>query len=385
MPTYHIPTFFAFIFLITLGQINLLIAQDTTLNQKLILNGDFRFRVEHDWASHRADGTFRADRSRLRFRTRFGANYQYNDWASFGLRIRTGNLNDQQGPHLTLGGNGGEFSTLQIGVEKAFFKVKNKYLSAWLGKNKFPFKKQNELFWNDNVYPEGLAAHWKIPIKPNFIDALEIRVAHFILNSQNQTFDKDNYLQGVQLLSKHWNQRINFFPTFYYFNQVPNLPDGKGTQAMAYKIVHLGGQVEILKKPKFLLGIDYYHNLEVQFSTEFEQDKWENQNQGFVFSLKLGTVKKKGDWLLHLYYAYIEKYAVVDYLAQNDWARWDYSGQDATGSRLSNFQGIEARIGYALGKNFNLILRAYRVEQLLRLGAAKETGNRIRLDLNIGF
>ena len=86
-----------------------------------------------------------------------------------------------------------------------------------------------------------------------------------------------------------------------------------------------------------------------------------------------------------MYYANLQKFAIVDYFAQNDWARWDYSSKDAAGSRISNFHGIEVRIGYAFKNKFNLILRSYIVEEIIKTEDFKENGSRIRLDLNIGF
>ncbi len=49
---------------------------DSTLIKKLTFTGDFRFRIEQDWNSKKSDGTYRENRSRLRYRFRFGANYQ---------------------------------------------------------------------------------------------------------------------------------------------------------------------------------------------------------------------------------------------------------------------------------------------------------------------
>ena len=109
------------------------------------------------------------------------------------------------------------------------------------------------------------------------------------------------------------------------------------------------------------------------------------EKEGWVFTAKLGQLKKRGDWQLNVYYAHLAKYSIVDYFAQNDWARWDYSSIGASGSRLSNFHGVEVRVGYALQEKFNLILRTYFVEQLVAEGDFLEDGSRIRLDLNIGF
>ncbi|MEL6837343.1 MAG: putative porin, partial [Bacteroidota bacterium] len=89
-------------------------AQRDSLTQKLSFTGDFRFRIEHDWNSRNASGNLRDDRSRLRYRFRFGLHYELDKHSAFGGRLRTGNINDQQGPHLTLGGENGEFGLDQI-------------------------------------------------------------------------------------------------------------------------------------------------------------------------------------------------------------------------------------------------------------------------------
>ena len=132
-------------------------SQKDTDSSKLSFEADFRFRIEQDWDSRKEDGSYREDRTRLRYRARVGAQYQLNEHYSFGLRIRTGNPKKQQDPQLTLGEGAEEFGTLSLGFEKAYFKFEKKGYILWLGKNSFPFEKNNELFWSDNVYPEGIS------------------------------------------------------------------------------------------------------------------------------------------------------------------------------------------------------------------------------------
>ena len=102
-------------------------------------------------------------------------------------------------------------------------------------------------------------------------------------------------------------------------------------------------------------------------------------------SLSYGQLKERKDWLLMCTYANLGRFAAVDYFAQNDWARWDYSGQGSPDGRLTNFQGMRVTAGYAIRKNFVLKLNYYKVAQLVSQGATKETGDRIRLDLDIKF
>ena len=359
-------------------------AQDETPEEKLVFTGDFRFRVEHDWNSMRPDGSFRADRSRLRYRLRFGFKYQLSPEASFGARVRTGRLDDQQGPHLTLGGNSGEFSIIEVGFEKAYFKWKKDWFEGWVGKNDFHFHKINELFWNDNVFPEGIALTFKLPCFSKQLTDLQIRAGHFIVNSQGTGFENDRYFQGLQLHGRLWGKRVTLFPGFYYFNQMANIPDGQGSYNIDYSILHLGAQVQLLKKPKLTLGLEYYRNLQDLSQNDSISTNRASQVQGEVLTLRLGELKTKGQWQATLYLARIEQFAIVDYFAQNDWARWDYSSFGAAGSRLSNFQGFEFRLGHAFAKNANLILRVYSVEELFtKTVMRKETGDRARIDLNV--
>ncbi len=352
---------------------------------KLHFTGDFRFRIEQDWNSRKGDGSYRDDRSRLRYRARFGMKYQYNDWASFGFRIRTGYREKQQDSQLTLGDGFGEFATIPIGFEKLFFRVDYQWFEAWIGKNTFPFEKQDELFWSDNVYPEGIYAGASFRFENSFIESLKLSAAHFIVRSSGNSFHKDEYLQVFQILSTHWNNRLKIYPAFYFFKNLPDIPDGNESFYLDYAVMQLGTKMVILQKPYLTFGLDYYRNFEDYSKNEHIPDNLRSQKTGIVSSVGWGKFSKKGDWMVKLFYTHLEKYAAVDFLAQNDWARWDYAAQGSPDGRLTNFKGTELRAGYKVGKKFTLILRYFIVDQIIPLHTFTETGNRIRLDLNIGF
>ncbi len=117
-------------------------AQKDTL-AKLSFTGDFRFRFEQDWNSYKSDGNLRKDRTRLRYRIRLGLKYQHNDWAAFGMRLRTGFMHHQQDPHLTIGTGFKEFGTMPIGFEKLFLSVKKN--GSRLGQVKILFRLKNKM------------------------------------------------------------------------------------------------------------------------------------------------------------------------------------------------------------------------------------------------
>lgn len=364
---------------------NLISQNDSTASKKLTFTGDFRFRIEQDWNSRKSDGNYRDNRSRLRYRFRFGANYQVTEWAEFGMRIRTGFREKQQDPQLTLGEGFKEFSTVPIGFEKMYFKAQYGKFMGWLGKNTFPFERQNELFWSDNVFPDGVFVSGLFPFESSIINSLKINASHFILSSSESTFDQDQYLQGIQAVTKHWNDRLTLFPSFYYFHQMPNIPDGNETYNLDYSILHIGAKAKIIEKPYLEVGVDYYNNLENLNRIDSIPLKFKNQKNGVVASVNFGKLNARGDWAVGTTFSYLEKYAIVDFLAQNDWVRWDYSSYGSPDGRVTNFKGLELNAAYLIRKNFLLKMRFFMVDQLVPLGVSKETGNRIRLDLDIGF
>nr|WP_262911748.1 putative porin [Joostella atrarenae] len=140
-----------------------------------------------------------------------------------------------------------------------------------------------------------------------------------------------------------------------------------------------------MKEKNIKLEVDFYQNLNNLSVNNFVSQVFRNQKKGIVTATGMGKLNKKGDWKTLVTYTYLERFAAVDFLAQNDWARWDYSSQGSPDGRLTNFKGLELMVGYALRENMNLTMRFFTVNQLVSTGLKTETGNRIRLDFNIGF
>ncbi|TNJ41698.1 putative porin [Tamlana fucoidanivorans] len=361
----------------------LLVNSQESSTNKLKFNADFRFRVEEDWNSKKSDGTFRDNRTRLRYRLRAGFTYKLNHWSDFGSRIRTGLPNKQQDPQITIGDGFGEFNVIPLGFEKLYFQAEQKGYKFWLGKNTFPFYKQHELFWSDNVYPEGLFFKKKVHFDSNVFDKLDINAGHFIVRASGTSLDKDRYFQGLQASTTVLKQKIALFSSLYYFKNMPNIPDGSETFTFDYAIFNLGTTLRISQPHQIFFEVDYYHNFQDYNQNENIDSLFKNQKNGFITAISYGSLKQKKDWKFKATYTYLERYAAVDFLAQNDWARWDYSSFDSPDGRLTNFKGIELVASYLLAKNMKLTLKYYKVEQLVPFGLTKETGDRIRLDLDV--
>ena len=363
----------------------ILAQEDSVQTKKLTFTGDFRFRLEQDWDSRKPDGTFREDRTRWRYRMRFGFNYRYNSWINFGARIRTGDPMKQQDPQLTLGDGFKEFNTLPIGFEKVFAEFQKNGWTAWLGKNTFPFTKQNELFWSDHVNPEGVFVSKSFEFENKTINHLQFKGGYFVVSHNGSSLADDSYFQAIQISGLLFEQKIELFPTIYYFNQLPNIPDGNETFRLDYTILHLGAKVLLLKQPAVKLGADYYFNLEKLSQLDSIDTKFHDQKSGLVAALSLGNFQNARDWFFRVTYTRLERYAAVDYFAQNDWARWDYRSLGSPDGRLTNYQGLELMVGYVIAENLKVNSRFFTVEQLIPFEQSKENGNRIRLDVDIGF
>ena len=360
-------------------------AQYQNDSSRFEIHGDFRFRMEQDWDSRKADGSMRDDKSRLRFRARFGAQYNYKESIEVGIRIRTGDPRDQQDPHITLGTNTGEFSIIPLGFEKIYASFRFGNFSTWVGKNTYPFLKIDEMFWNDNVFPEGVALNGSWRFGPGFFNGLGLHAGHFIARHAQASFSDDASYQAFQAVGHFANGRVKFAPAIFQFNNLSNIPDGQGTFVLDYSIAKLLADWIIVRKPNVALGAEAYFNLNDYSANDSIPVNLRDQTNGVTVHFRVGDLKAKGHWTAQVHLAYIQKYAIVDYFAQNDWARWDYSSFGAKGSRLSNMKAVELRLGYAFSPLFNLIFRGFLTEQIVAEGAFTETGKRVRLDLNIGF
>lgn len=362
-----------------------LFAQEEPKQKKLKFSADAKFRFEQDWDSRKSDGTLREDRFRIRFRVRAGLNYSPNDWASFGIRFRTGYAEKQQDPNLTIGDGYHEFESVPIGMDKLFFRIRHKSIDGWLGRNTLPFERQNELFWSDHVAIDGAYLSSKHEMHADWIDDIAYSGGIFTMLNSFGTFDDDSFIGIVQVTTSHLDRRLRLFPTFYLFKSMPDVPDGNESARFNYKIAHLGAKALIFDQPKISLGIDIYQNLQNYANNQSIPDELKDQKTGIVFNALYGSLAEKGDMAFGLDLTYLERYAAVDFIAQNDWVRWDYGSQGSRDGRLTNYKGISLMTGYRISKMLQIKVRYFTVEQLIPYGPSLENGNRIRFDIDFKF
>lgn len=349
-----------------------LLAQGSEKESNLKFYGDLRLRFEKDY-----DVSGKDDRDRTRYRFRFGLTHTRGKHIEVGARLATGKQTDQQSPHQTLGD---DFGKKDFHMDKAYFKYKFKSGWFWLGKNSFPFWKQNEIFWDDDVNPEGGSVSYSAKDFAGPGSKLTLTGAQYIIDDFNDLFDTS--ISAAQAAFHKKTDTVGFTVAagYYYFNN--NSADTLAFNAlndMNSGILVASGQVKFNLTPTLpvTIGADYMNNFEDPTLSGFE-----NETTGFVVQAAIGKLKKRGDWLAAFYYLHIEKFAVVANFAQDDWWRFGSGHTDS-----SNLEGFELRVAYQLGPKMNLVARHYVTEEIVavRQALSKREANRFRLDFNIKY
>jgi len=342
---------------------------------KIQLYGDVRFRAELDRDSKKADGTYRADRDRLRIRLRLGIKYELTDFLEIGGRIRSGNPSNPQSSNVTLG-NG--FTNKDISIDKAYFKYQKRDFYLWVGKNSINMWEPDEMLWDSDVMPEGIGLGKIFNTSKN--STLNLNTGYFIVfntvEDNSQTFENNTHVTFLQL-------KYTLDLNSYKLILSPGIISSNTEKVLENDYNIFTAFVQLETKSGLNFNIDYFNNmadLEGKVDLNFE-----NQTSGLSTTLGYNFTKQ---FSAKISYASIEKYAVIDRFAQDDWVRWDAVDDfGITYTRSSNFSGFGVVLKYNIMKNFDTQLKFWNVEGLVKAtdDTTLETGTRIRLDFNIKF
>jgi hypothetical protein len=367
-------------------------------SEKIQFDGDFRFRLEHDWSSQRSDGTERDDRARSRVRVRLGIEIAVSDYVDFGARLRTGADLSQQSPHLTiLDFNSGDTGKAEFNFDKWYLRARSKSgrISGWAGRQKFPFWKQNDLFWTDDVTVMGLAGTRRQKTGEN--SELAINVGYFSLPVGMRSFS--GQMGAVQIVYSTSFHNVGLTAAAGYYNVDANPSDldadplqnsftdpvngldddillnGDGLRDYQMLVANVQAKLKVGERP-LLFGVDLVSNEENYSEMDPLTSTAANagETDGYVLSGQYGSTAERGDWLVGYYYAKIESLAVIASYAQNDWVRWGNGPQ----TRGSNLRGHEFRYAYAASSRLKIVARLYLVESITTI----EDGNRFRIDFD---
>lgn len=341
----------------------------------LTIYGDLRLRYEWDWDSQNGSGVARTDRDRARFRGRVGFGYKLSSEWSVGARARTGTHQSQGSPHLTFYSSDGTHDNPAVELDRYFVQYKHDTFTAWGGRNGLPFWQQNEMFWDDDVTPTGLAGIMEKKLEQG---SLTTTVGAFLLpdgvNHLNGSMAGGQFKYSVPVKPS----QFTFAAGLYGFNGKDGaryLRNRNG--ARDYVIGALSAQwTQPVDGRLFSLGVDFFNNFEHYSATDAAPLSAVNAGQttGYVFSAVLGQLKQPHDWQVGYYYAHIGTFAVNASYSQDDWARFGGNGQ----SDITDITGHELRGTYVITKSLNLAARLFLVDAITTV----QNGKRFRLDLN---
>lgn len=347
-------------------------------NTNLTFYGDVRLRYEADWDSQNAAGVPRDDRHRGRARVRFGLDYKLSsDW-SFGTRVRTGSSRSQQSPHLTFTTDDGARDDFDLVVDRYFVQFKRGAFTGWGGRNASPFWQQNELFWDEDVTPTGVAGNYTWKSGEATMSAIGgaffLPAGGYDLNGQ-MVAGQFKYTRPIQSSTLTAAAGLHFMNGRENAN---NLLSRNGARDYLIGVAGVQWSVPIRKIP-LTLGADLFHNFEDYNAADVAPFPATDDDEtlGYVLSATFGQLRQRHDWLVGYYYSHIETFSVNASYAQDDWIRFGNGPQ----TTASDFEGHEIRLAYAVSKNINLVARLYLVEAI----TTRQDGNRFRLDLNWRF
>ncbi len=172
---------------------------------KLEFWGDFRGRYEGFWFRRDETGNDRDNRNRGRYRLRLNAKAEVNDWASFFLRLSSGQ-DDNRSANQTFG-SGVDFDPDSIFIDRAYAELASP--KEWIpfsgGSAKLRFGKipnpfvwktgKDFMLWDRDINPEGVSL--SLGASPAEDLKLFAHVAHFVIDENSST--KDPHLWGFQV------------------------------------------------------------------------------------------------------------------------------------------------------------------------------------------
>jgi hypothetical protein len=351
---------------------------------KIRLMGDFRVRLEEDWNSRDQNGDDTADRGRVRLRVRVGAIYQHSPSLAFGMRIRSGDENSQQSPHVTIFdfNNNPQGGASTFSFDQYYLKWKDEKHGLWgeVGRDAFAFYKNNEIFWDDDVTPTGAAggADFKLGDEGR----IGLRAGYFGL--PDGTVRVNGYLGAGQVVFVHTAKEFSFTGAagYFLFDGDPGavyLLNNNGLRNYRIAVVNAQAKFGSGKWP-WTVSADGMKNTYKYKDTDcwcvIDGRDQRNNKSGYDASVALGQLNDKGQALFSYTYAAIGTLAVNASFAEDDWSRW--GGPNGQGSN-SDFRGHELRAAYAFDKNWNVNARLW----ITRAITSLRESDRLRIDFNL--
>jgi hypothetical protein len=346
--------------------------------EKVKISGDLRYRYEG--IDSQSNGKWGPSVNRNRIRARLGLDARVNDDVDLGFRLGSGSQ-DPVSTNQTLEDS---FDKKPVWIDLAYFDWHPGDIKGFDfvgGKMPKPFYRvgENQLIWDDDLNPEGLAAKYKLPIS----DTLEayINGGGFWVGHPDTATAADTSLWGIQGYLKNTFEDKSYLlggMSYYNYGNIQDQNDfakvWKGSSSFfgntsvagdyKYNFEIVEGFAEygfkVADYPVALFG-DYAHN------TAAPSDK----SDGWLIGTIFNKVKDPGSWQIGYDYRDLDSDAVVGQFSDSDF-----------GGGGTNAKGHRFNFAYQLAKNFQVGLTYFLDE---RKNEDKDKYRRLQADLVFKF
>jgi hypothetical protein len=330
--------------------------------ERIKISGDLRYRHDHtDFEEEVAGGTrWRNGSDRHRIRARLMLEAMINEDWDVGLRVASGSSNT---PNSTNQDLEDAFSSKDLWLDLAYFNwhpETEERLSVFGGKMANPFYRagKNELIWDSDLNPEGIAAQYALPLSD--LDQVHLNGGGFWVDES--TLDVDTSLWGIQAYWKHTTEQLDYVLAGVSYYDYGNLrgrsalssswsslnfffgnSSSGGLYTYDYDIFEAFGErgFKCGGMPTAVFG-SWVQNSAARSSIG---------NTGWLAGIKLNKVKEPGSWQFAYDYRELEADAVVGGFTESDFLG---SVTDSRGHKLG--------LKYQLAKNLQLGLVYYHLE-----------------------
>lgn len=333
----------------------------------LVFKGDLRYRHEYI----KQEGTVQRDRQRLRARMNMIATVDKK--VNFIFALASGSSDDPISSNQDMTGG---FSDKPIWIDQIYFDWTTPVngLKVQGGKMKNPFLTvgRNQLIWDHDLNPEGLAFQYIKTVLP--VDVFANGSFFWV---QERAADKDSYLAGGQAgvnkvgsfgditLGGSYFDYVHGkgYATFYdAAKSFGNSVDAKKLYLYDYQLGEVFGEINLTNFPlPVSIQGDYVTNMAKEVK----------KNKGYYIGASLGKTTIPGTWDIKAGYRYLEKDAVLAAFNDSDFAD---GGTDN--------KGFVFNADYQTAKNITLNLTWFKNSKGLTHGVDY---NRAQIDANLKF
>jgi hypothetical protein len=314
-------------------------------------SGDLRIRGEF---FDNEDQTSQIDRTRFRYRLRLGLEAKFANWATVGLRLASGKLDDPVSTNETFDDM---FAKDLISIDAAYVIIQPPswdWVSVTVGKMNNPIWQtslSSPVVYDNDLTPEGLAEQFVFGFGDQNRHSVFVNLTQWVAGEVGSSADTDAFIYDNQVGAElrfgddvkkpvlraklaggiFLTQNIDASALPAMSPTLGNaLQSGSATNYLRdFTVAHARAEIAWQVSPKTFLGTpavftvsgEYVKNLTDDFNTMTGANTLvdPDQTEGYSGQIAFGGNKKKGEWQVAYQYKYLEADAVLDALTDSDW------------------------------------------------------------------